>query len=419
MADAGTVTHPGLDGPRARPGEEQAGNAPQRGAGPIVRRSAGLALLVLGVAACASLRGTPAAERLPPADILAGTALGVTGSAPPQAAGDGEVLALSPEMSAFVAAHVDRGATDTLKFHQLISAIMDDKTFGVRYDETTRTAADTFRERRGNCLSFSNMFVAMARDVGLKVRYQEVDVPPDWTVDKETFVLNRHVDVVVDLERAGRKVVDFNIGDFKASYEMREISDARARAHFYNNIGVDRMQAGDTASALWCFRRAIVEDDGRFALAWTNLGTLYLRNGHSAHAEAAFLQAVRIDDSSVVALSNLARLYEQLEDGERAAVCRKKVSHDRWRNPYYRYQLARQAFNDRAYDAAISHLKFAVNKRPTEDQFCYLLARSYRAKGDERAARRWLARGDELAARNAATGTEAATKPRPKDDTPP
>ena len=49
------------------------------------------------------------------------------------------------------------------------------------YDEITRTASETFRARRGNCLSFSNMFVAMARDVGLDVQFQEVEIPPDWT----------------------------------------------------------------------------------------------------------------------------------------------------------------------------------------------------------------------------------------------
>ena len=317
----------------------------------------------------------------------------------PVAAAD--VLALSPEMRAFLDRHVDREGSGNFKLRQLAAAIIDTDSFGVTYDDRTRTAAETFRARLGNCLSFSTMFVAMARDVGLKVQYQEVEVPPDWTLDNDTFVLNQHVNVFVDLGQAGTRVVDFNIADFKASYEMRKISDTRALAHYYNNIGVERMQAGDRPSAFACFRSAIAENDDGFSPSWVNLGTLYLRNGHLAHAEAAYLQALRADPSNLVAMSSLVRLYERLGDRERAAAYYERAIHHRNLNPYYRYELARQAFLARDYGTAIGHLKYAVRKRPNDDQFCFLLGASYLEKGDEPSARRWFARAEEVAATDA------------------
>ena len=48
------------------------------------------------------------------------------------------------------------------------------------------------------------------------------------------------------------------------------------------------------------------------------LGTLYLRKGHLAHAETAYLQALRADDGDLVAMSNLARLYEGRGDRKQA-----------------------------------------------------------------------------------------------------
>ncbi len=336
-----------------------------------------------------------------PEELLAGAPLGVVEGSRALVVEEQGVLALSPEMRAFLDTHVDRNGTDSLKLHQLVSAIIGADTFGVEYDDRTRTAAETFRIRRGNCLSFSNMFVAMARDVGLHVEFEEVDIPPDWTLDKDTFVLNQHVNVRVDLQPTGVRVVDFNIGDFKTSYEMRRISDTRALAHYYNNIGVERMQAGDTVSALSCFRRAIADNEGQFSPAWVNLGTLYLRNGHPAHAEAAYLQALKASSSDLVAMSNLARLYERRGDRERAAAYKKRVIYHRWRNPYYRYELARQAYLGQQYDAAIGHLKYAIHQRPKEDQFYFLLGLSYLGKGDARAARRWLARAEEVAATDA------------------
>ena len=357
--------------------------------------------LVAAATGCTSLRGDRDSVTITPDELLAGAPLGAADLSGGLVVGEQGVLALSPEMQDFVDQHVDRKATGNVKLHQLVSAIMGTDTFGVEYDDVTRTASETFRARRGNCLSFSNMFVTMARSVGLDVQFQEVDVPPDWTRDNDTFVLNRHVNVYVDLGPSGRRIVDFNIGDFKSSYPMRRISDARALAHYHNNIGVERMQAGDTAAALSFFRRAIADNDRAFSPPWTNLGTLYQRSGQLSHAEAAYLQALDASGSDLVAMSNLTGLYERLGDRERAAAYHRRVIHHRMRNPYYRYGLARDALDAEDWGAAIDHLNYAIRRRPREDQFCFLLGLTYLHKGDELAARRWFARAQELAASDA------------------
>lgn len=332
-------------------------------------------------------------------ELLAGAPLGVEQGVA-ALVDEGEVLAVSAEMQDFLDAHVSRGAGRAIRLRQLAYAIVGEGHFGLEYDETTRTASETFRTRRGNCLSFSNMFVAMARRVGLDVDYQEVDVPPDWSFKNDAFVLNRHVNVLVDLGKEGEHVVDFNMDDFRTTYDRRAIPDARALAHFYNNLAVERMQAGDTASALIYFRRATGHDP-LFSPAWTNLGILYLRKGHPDYAEAAYLQALKADGRDLVAMSNLAGLYERRGDQERAAMHRNRVTDHRQRNPYYRYQLAREAFLAQDFDAAIRHLNYAIRRKKDEDQFCFLLGMSYLKKGDEPAARRWLSRAEEVAATDA------------------
>ncbi len=354
--------------------------------------------LVLAAAACTTSRGNLRSVKITPEELLAGAALGVSPASPVSVVDERQVLAVSPEMREFLDRNVTRNASDELKLTQLVSAIMDSKTFGVTYDTTTRTSSETFRARQGNCLSFSTMFVAMARDVGLRAQFQEVDIPPDWTLDKDTYVLNQHVNVRVDLQPTGARAVDFNIADFRASYEMRTIPDARALAHYYNNIGVERMLAGDKASALACFRKAIADNDRKYSPAWGNLGTLYLRNGHPEYAEAAYLQALKEDKGDLVAMSDLARLYERVGESERAAAFRKKVIHHRWLNPYYRYELAREAYSAKQYNVAIGHLRYAIRQRPREDQFYFLLSLSYLGKGDATAARRWLTKAEEVAA---------------------
>jgi Flp pilus assembly protein TadD len=354
-------------------------------------------LLTLGLS-CASVPRNPDHAGITLDELLRGAPLGVAGESPPLV-GDKDVLAVSPQMQAFLDAHVTTTG-GAARLRQLGFAIIQDPTFKLEYDETTRTAAETFRTRRGNCLSFSNLFVALARRLGLDVRFQEVDIPPDWSFRNDVFVLNRHVNVLVNLGMEGERAVDFNMTDFRASYDRRTISDARARAHFYNNMAVEHMQAGDTASALAYFRKAI-EDDPLFSSAWTNLGILYLRKGHADYAEAAYLQALRADKGDLVAMSNLASLYEQQGDQEAAARYRDRVRDHRQRNPYYRFQLAREAFLAHDYDTAIGHLKYAISQKKNEDQFCFLLGLSYMKKGDEEAARQWMSRAEEMAATDA------------------
>jgi Flp pilus assembly protein TadD len=369
---------------------------------------------MLAAGASVPVRSGPA--RITADELLAGRPLGL--SEDRSARGDDQdVIALTAEMRTFVDERVAGGVDTLTRLRQLSAAINLSKSFRLAYDETTRTAAGTFEARRGNCMSFSNMFVAMARYAGLNAQFQEVDTPPDWSLRADTFVLNLHVNVLVDLGQGprrvhrlgslidthiemGERIVDFNMDDFRTSYDRRPISDARALAHYHNNLAVEGMQAGNVAAALGRFRRAVTSDPS-FSPTWTNLGILYKREGHAAHAEAAHLQALKADPSDLVAMSNLASLYERLGDHKRAAAYRKKVAEHRNKNPYYHFQLAREAFRAEDYDAAIGHLKNAIRRKKKEDQFYFLLGMCELKKNDPKEAREWLARAEAVAA----TGT--------------
>ncbi len=353
---------------------------------------AATAVLSMGGSLSVWAQSTPSAE-----ELLGGRLLGAAGETTP-AVDHREVLALSDEMQRFLSEYVNPGATDVFKLQQLIDAIMDATTFGLEYDENTRTAAETFRLRLGNCLSFSAMFVALARGVGLNAEFQEVDIPPDWSMRKDVFVLNRHVNVSISLGAAGTHVVDFNISDFKSTYEIDMISDKRAIGYFYNNLGVERMQDGDISGAVANFRRAVVDTDRSFSPAWTNLGTLYRKFGYHAYAEAAYKQALKADKMDVVAMSNLVSLYEKMDDPEKAEIYQKRVDEHRMRNPYFRFSLAREAFFDRDYEAAIKHLKVAIREHKNDDEFYFLLGQCYLMSGDEKEARRWTVKAEEVAA---------------------
>jgi len=356
-------------------------------------------VLVLVVVAVLLTGGPAAADRsssISTDELLAGGPLGA-GADPTASIDSGSVLALSDEMRRFLGDNVNPGATDSFRLRQLIDAIMGTDDFQLEYDENTRTAADTFHARKGNCLSFTTLFVALARGAGLKADFQEVDIPPDWSTRTNVFVLNLHINVQVRLGSGGTRAVDFNIGDFKSTYRVEVISDKRAIAHFFNNMGVERMQAGETLDAFAFFRRAILETDGRFSPAWTNLGLLYWKSGDAEYAEAAYLQAIEVDKNDVVAMSNLVRLYEAENDRGDALRYKKKVDEHRMRNPRLRYALARQALEDGEVDEAIDHLRHAIRMEKDEGRYYFLLGLCYFKQGDVEKAKRWTAKAEKLA----------------------
>lgn len=353
------------------------------------------ALMAAAVVSCTTARSVPEAG---PETVTAEMVLRDSPLAGRFSGGDvaqDDILKVSSEMALFLDRHVDRDANQNLKLAQLIYSVIGEDRFLLSYDDSTRTASGTFASRRGNCISFTNMFVAMARDVGLKVDFQEVDIPPDWSMKGETVLLSQHVNALVDLKSALSRVVDFNTLEYNVKNEAEVISDERARAHFYNNIGVEHMLADESEQAFANFKQSLSEEES-FSPAWVNIGILYRREGYPDYAEAAYLEALEHDRLNLMAMSNLANLYVEEGDTEQAERYLSRVRSHRMKNPYYRYQLANTAFNEGDYGEAIKNLKMAIRQRDDEDRFYFLLSLSHLMSGDRDEAKRWMEKAEEV-----------------------
>lgn len=330
-----------------------------------------------------------------------------------------DVFGLSPDMARFLDANVG-GKTDERTFAELIDAM---ETFGIRqliYDNDTQTASRTFEERRGNCLSFTNMFLVMARHVGLRAKFQEVSISPEWIKQGDMQVLRRHVNVYVRLtgkgksmDRKGDRVVDFDDeGGPQASMETI-ISDSRALAHFYNNWAVDSLEVGNTDLAFAYARKAIVDGDANFSPAWGLIGVLYRRAERLDLAEAAQLRALQAEPDDTVAMSNLERLYASQGRDELADYYRDQVLGHRLKNPYFRMEKAREAYQAGDYPTAVSHLKKAISLKNDESEFYFLLRDSYYQMGDILKARKYHAKAHKvLDEQGGREGTPRRIKPK-------
>lgn len=299
-----------------------------------------------------------------------------------------EVLRLSPEMVAFVE-HQVGGGSDDFRLHSLLDALFERKHLAVTYsNEETTTAAETFANRSGNCLSFTLMFAALARASGLDVRFREVGEVLSWDQRGSILLNSRHIyaEVPVGLDVVA---VDFLPGAEKRYRRPRLIGEDRVFAHFYSNLGAESLAAGEPERALAELRRAISIDE-TFAWAWTNLGVVYRLLGRTEQAERAYLEAFRLDPGDATPLSNLAGLYASQGKARKAAEFERRVQRHRRRNPFYHYRLSLQASAAGRGREAIAHMRRAVRRAPDEAGFRLRLAELYHSEGKRREAERSL-----------------------------
>ncbi len=288
-----------------------------------------------------------------------------------------KILALNDEMRSYVADKTGGDPQARSRLRKLVRGMLDDGFLTLDYDPNlTYTAIETFQNREGNCLSFSILFAALAREAGLELTFQMVEIPPSFRADGELILLNNHINILVkgvrrDINHTGEYVVDFNTAEYNGNYATRRVDDNYAIALYFSNVAVESMQAGESRKAFQFLKKGI-ETDPDIAGIWVNLGVLYSRHDLYDLAVRAYQEALSIQPSNKSALVNLATALHQLGRTEEAAHYSNKVDYYRNRHPYYHYYLAQTAYQEGRLDDAMVHVADAIRLKQDEHQFYFL-----------------------------------------------
>jgi tetratricopeptide (TPR) repeat protein len=282
-------------------------------------------------------------------------------------------MALDDAMRAFIDESIGRTHQKSAVLGRLLRSMQEHGFFTLEYVvDDTHTARETFHAKRGNCISFTMLFVTLARESGLRASYQIVDVPPVWNAATELTVIANHINALIELPSGRDYIVDFNESSYNARYEREKISDEHALALFFNNLGAEAMLRQDPATAFHYFREAITLDPD-VADPWVNLGLLYARHERYQHAEGAYLRALDVEPTQRSALTNLANLYDALGNAALAEQYSERIRRYQQRNPYYHFVVAQQAFEANRLEEAQQAMKRAIQLKRDDHDFHYLL----------------------------------------------
>lgn len=350
-------------------------------------------LMFLGVvclAGCASPR-----VAAPPVDQLLHDAAFAAPAEPPSAA---EVFAITPPMRAYL----ENTAAPTWRRvgsqRGLLDALYAKRQLQLEYDaERTRTAGEAFEARAGNCLSLAIMTGAFAKELGLSVRYQAVDVASTWERSGDLVMHNGHVNVSLRQPTAVSRVawgetwltVDFLPlpAFYRASTTV--IDETRIVAMYMNNRAAEDLAADRTDDAYW-WARAALQQDPAYADAYNTLGVIYRRHGQDAWAEAALRRTLLLDAVNTNAVGNLAALLRsggRSAEADAYAALLRRLQPD---PPFVNYEQGMQALRTGDYRLARDLLEKEVARTNGYHEVHRGLAIAYLQLGDAARAARHL-----------------------------
>lgn len=322
----------------------------------------------------------------------------------------GELLKVDEPMRRYFGERLlpHRGRADQLR--ALLKAIHQPDGLNFTYDrEQTLDARETFRQRRGNCVSYSFLVVAIAREFGFVVSLQHVNKPLQWDRIGDLVISVRHMNVRVDLGRE-YYLIDLQpdvLSDTDRT-DMRVISDQRAFAEFYGTAGFFELLHGRPAEALRYTTLATTTDPG-CAHAWANRAVVHARFGNLGEARACFERSLQADPKDLFTLEGYVGILQRLgskEDLRIAAKYERRAQSVRNRNPYYQQALAARALERGDWGAAEKLLRRAIALKNDEPQFYEQWVQVLRQLGQADDARRATAKLEKLRYRLAAVSNQ-------------
>ncbi len=311
--------------------------------------------------------------------------------------GDVDALGLDDTMRAFVDVDAMSGLSAAKRLQWLIKRLEEEGHFADSYNPlATLTARETFRSKDGNCLSYTTLFIALARASGLHAYYQMVTLPPNWSADSGLLIRNNHVNAVVYerhlVEGFTREyIVDFNALEIGSDLERHRVSDNYATTLYYSNLAVEHMRHDRSREAFALLRKGIELVPGNADL-WVNLAAFYARNDKLEAAVSAYEVVLQLDPTSKTALSGLSSIYAAMGDAVRAERYARQVREYRERNPFYHFALAQLKFENANYAASLAAVNRAIELKRRNPSFYQLKGQAEQKLGDAAAAARSFSR---------------------------
>lgn len=357
----------------------------------------GIVLLSLALAACAS---APAPQR--DARFFHDSLF----RAPSEQISAGDVFALSADMNRYINDEIERPARKKGRQLALVDALYNRGALKLEYDtEMTRTAAQAFAARSGNCLSLVIMTAAFAKALDLPVEYQKVYVDDEWARSGDLYLAIGHVNLTLGRRKTDEGGFGYRVGvkpresegmtiDFLPPEEMRRarrrsIDEETVVAMYMNNRAVEALAQGRVDDAYW-WARASIAQASDFQVPYNTLGAIYRRHGNLQEADEVLAYALEREPENLQAMSNRIAVLGDLGRGEQAQRLAARLKELDPEPAFSHFNRGMAALHNGDMKTAKEAFEREVARAPDYHEFHFWLAVAYFNLGELDAARKHM-----------------------------
>lgn len=307
-----------------------------------------------------------------------------------------QIMALPAELREQFAGRVLAGrSTRRERLERMVDFVFDANSLGMRYDEgATHTVEQAFATRRANCLGFTLLFLALAREAGLEAQPLVIEETLSWHREGGIVFRNSHVFAEI---RIGPRKFTLDVARDAVITRGRPLplTERHLRAQYHNNLAMELLERKEFAAARQQMTMALELDPTKASL-WSNAGVLDLRSGDAAGARRAYDEALRLQPENANALFNAVSMASRDGNREREAELRARLKRVQEKDPFHHFLLAIDLERAGDFVPAIAHYQRAIRLHRGDHRFHAALAGAAQRLGNIQLAREALQRAISL-----------------------
>jgi predicted Zn-dependent protease len=318
-----------------------------------------------------------------------------------------DVFAVNDEMRRYLTTHIGDQLRKKGPHQGLFDALYSQNQLKLEYDSVrTRNAQEAFAARSGNCLSLAIMTGALAKEMGIGVRFQRVFVEQDWSRHNGIYFSSGHVNLTLGKTlsegpfRYGQShllTIDFYPLSENARQHAYAVNENAIIAMYMNNRAAESLVAGEIDNAYWWAREAIRQDPS-LLIAYNTLGVIYRHHKNLQEAETVLNYVLAREPGNLQVMSNLAIVFNNQGRVEEAQALTLKVANMQPHPPFHFFNLGQAAMRDGNFRAAKDLFAKEVSRAAHHGEFHFWLASAYFGLGEIREAQKHLVLANEYSA---------------------
>ncbi len=356
--------------------------------GDIMKHVAGIVLCLL-LSACASQPPAPIQDPVRPS--LYDDSLFAPPSKPISV---DDIFALSPAMREFLDNDIARREMTIGKIHALVDTLYDKGKQKFSYDANeTNNAAGVFAVHSGNCLSYTIMTAAFAKQMNLPVQFHVATFGEVWDRNHDIDFRIGHVNLTLGAPylqgHEYAQLVDFTALSDLHGELLDDIGEDVIVSMYFNNRAAEAMAQGNLDDAYW-WAKAATQSSVSFLAAYNTLGVIYLHHKDAVQAERVFARVLEREPENTLAMSNEVVALNALGRTADAQAITARLAQIQPNPPFYYFNLGVKAMQEGDYKTAKMEFTREVNRASYNHQFHFWLALADYRLGEMDETRRQL-----------------------------